>query len=46
MQFYLYEFISKIMEQVCKSVFITTLLMNRNETNETNIMSNSRELFK
>ena len=43
MQFYLYEFIYKIMEQVCKSAFITTLLINKNETN---IMSDSKELFK
>ena len=27
MQFCLYEFISKIMEQACKSAFITTLLI-------------------
>lgn len=45
MQFYLYEFILKIMEQVYKSVFIT-LLINKNETNETNRMSDSGELFK
>ena len=45
MQFYLYEFILKIMEQVYKSIFIT-LLINKNETNETNRMSDSRELFK
>ena len=45
MQFYLYEFILKIMEQVYKSIFIT-LLINKNETNETNRMSDSGELFK
>lgn len=45
MQFYLYEFILKIMEQVYKSVFIT-LLINKNETYERNKMSDSRELFK